>query len=108
MKLCGIDSVLEFKNSGRWSLFCTGRMQYKIAVFKHEIASFLAMVVCDVVPSSSTQKMQAADSFETKVTVHQCTFGRSKVACSFKRDFHTNPKFNTGAVSVTSDLEAFN
>jgi hypothetical protein len=83
-------------------------MCYKITEFKDEIASFLAMFRCDVLPSSSTQKMQAEGSFEMKVTLHQSTLRHIKVECNFKRGCHTNPKFNTGAMSVTLNLETFN
>jgi len=52
--------------------------------------------------------MRAAGSFETKVTVHQSTLRHIKVECDFKRDCRTDPKYNTGAMSVTFNLEAFN
>ena len=72
------------------------------------MASFLAMFRCVILPPSSIQKMQAAGSVETTATVHQSTLRHIKVECNFKRDLHTNPKFNTGAMSVTFNLEASN
>ena len=66
------------------------------------------MLQCDVLPPSSTQEMQAAGSFETKVTVHQSALCHIKVECSFKGDCRKTPKFSTGAMSVNLNLEAFN